>query len=98
MSTGFNGLFVVGGLLFLGSAAVQMAVIHPRARTYRTDLRAGRHIGRGRSPFWQVNVLDPRNYDSPAGRRFYRILVGATLLQATGAVLMAAAFIALGHG
>ncbi|HEX6751301.1 MAG TPA: hypothetical protein VF092_28680 [Longimicrobium sp.] len=84
----WNILFVIGAAMAVGSVVVQATILLPRSRQFRTDLRPGQHFGRGRSPFWQLNALNPRNYESPEGRRFYRTLLAATAIQWTGAILM----------
>jgi len=57
---------------------VAMTRLNVRLREHRTDLRPEQHFGEGRSWFWQVNVMDPANYDH-VGRKRVRTLY---LLQA----------------
>ncbi|MFL5384489.1 MAG: hypothetical protein ACJ8GN_18365 [Longimicrobiaceae bacterium] len=88
-----DALFVLGAVVFIGASLVQMLVWHPRSVQYRTDLRPGQSAGEGASWFWQVNVFDPRNYRSEAGRRFYPKLLITACIQLVGIGLMGLAFV-----
>lgn len=79
-------VLVLGVSLFVVSSAWQMVLI-PRSRRYRTDVPANARRGAGSSPFWQVNVYHPRNYQSEDGRRFHRKLAIAVLIQVVGMLL-----------
>jgi hypothetical protein len=57
---------------------VTMTIVNVRLREHRTDLRPDQHFGEGRSWAWQVNVMNPANYDA-VGRKRVRTLY---LLQA----------------
>jgi hypothetical protein len=82
-----DGLFALGALLFVGASVVQMVLL-PRSLRYRTDLRPGQSVGQGRSFFWQMNVMDPRHYDSDEGRRFHRKMLTFTGIQLLGGLLI----------
>jgi hypothetical protein len=57
---------------------ITMTIVNVRLREHRTDLRPDQHFGEGRSWAWQLNVMNPANYDD-VGRKRLRTLY---LLQA----------------
>lgn len=60
---------VVALVAFVTLVAMQIVLV--RLREHRIDLRPEQHFGHGRSPVWQVNVMNPANYDD-AGRKMLR--------------------------
>ncbi len=53
-----------------------------RSHPYRTDLRPGESVRSGSAPFWQLNVLNPRNYSPGPGRKVHKRIVLSALCQA----------------
>ena len=62
------------GLLAFIALGMMEIVLVGMLRAHRIDLRPHQGVEAGRSRIWQVNVLDPRNYDS-RGKRLLRWLV-----------------------
>lgn len=66
-------------LVIPATVIVWMLILVATLRRYRIDIGPSESFADGRSRIWQVNVLDPRNYD-PRGRRLLRWLVLGQLL------------------
>lgn len=81
-----SGVFLVSIATFM-VAGVRLSRLIRQSRMYRTDLRPDQSVGHGRSPFWQINVFDSRNYGTPEGKRFHRMLLHTTYVQWIGATL-----------
>ena len=73
---------------------VAMMIVLVRLRPHRTDLRPEQHFGEGRSAIWQVNALDPRNYDA-GGRALLRWLFALQVLWILSLIAMATRFMGL---
>ena len=78
------GLFTIAALMVVGSVTANIVYFLPQSRNYRTDLRSGQRIGQGRFPFWQMNVLNRDNYNSPEGGRFHRKMMLVNYVQWIG--------------
>jgi len=87
--------YVAAGLcviLFL-AAALRFHWLLRRSRQDRIDLRPRDSVYSGRSLFWQVNVLDARNYRTGTGKAIVRAMLVCAVVE--GVAALAAMFIAL---
>lgn len=79
-------VILTGLVMFVGGTIVQLVLI-PRSVRHRTDVRPGGNPLSGNYPFWQLNLIDPRNYRGEDGRRFHRNLVIAVVVQLLGGLI-----------
>ena len=75
IAPGYAAIAAVALAAFVTLVTMHVSLV--RLRDYRTDLRPEQHHGEGRSWAWQLNVMNPDNYNR-AGRRRLRVF---TLLQ-----------------
>jgi len=78
------GVTIALGILWIAAAMYCLAAVEAGAR-FRNDLSRGQLPYQGRSPIWQANVLDSRNY-SHDGRAAYRRILASFLTMIAAAV------------
>ena len=71
-----QAFWIVIALLITFSATIVNVILVVRLRDHRTDLLSRQSFAEGNSRIWEVNVLNPRNYDSRGKRLLGWLFLG----------------------